>query len=86
MVFTDEQLLNILAFDTQHRIITIEERILIHKERARQAHGLPAREFDSPKLQELLTKTCVEIRLSGWLRPEYRYFEENGQIKIDKIN
>ena len=86
MAFTSEQLLNILAFDSEeYRILTFEERCIIHKERARQAHGFPPNDFD-PELHKLLIKTCVDIRQRGWTRPNYWYFEETGQIKKRKLN
>lgn len=87
MALISEQLLTILSFDSEeHRILTFEERCLIHKERARQAHGLPPRDFESGQLQELLIRTWVEIRETVWVRPCYRYFEENEQIKKEKLN
>lgn len=87
MAFSSKQLLNILTFDSEEcRILTLYERCLIHKEIARQAHGLPPKDFESDQLQELVLTGCIKIRQSGWVRPIYRYYEDNGQIKKEKTN
>ncbi len=82
-----EQLLDVLTYDSEYyKILTLEERCLVHKERARQEHKYPPKNFQDDRLQELLIKTYVGLEKKKWKRPKFIFYkDEIGNVTKIKV-
>ncbi|TWP23502.1 hypothetical protein ETU10_07200 [Apibacter muscae] len=71
---------DLLSYDSEEvRFLTFDQRCEIQRNISNLINKRPL-EF-SKELEQKIIEKLGEIRINEWIRPSFRYIEENGEIK-----